>query len=90
MLYSHRCFSDSQHWLALRFSVVFYLVVCGCIPPPSPLVIFFSSWGVGVVWYVGSHVQSFSRQVVTSWVAGQWRISSGTCPPLAADVVKRS
>ena len=38
------------------------------------------SWGVGVVLYVGSHVQSFYRQVVTSWVSGLWRVSSGHLP----------
>ena len=64
-------------WLAER-------LVAGCLwlhSPSFPSHYMFGSWGVGVVLYVGSHVQSFYRQVVTSWgVAGLWRCSSGHLP----------
>jgi len=51
----------------------------------------FGSWGVGVVLYVGSHVQSFYRQVVTSWGSLVYgAVVLGTCPPLAADIGKQS
>ena len=44
----------------------------------------FGSWGVGVVLYVGSHFQSFYRQVVTSWGSLAYgAVVLGTCPPLA-------
>ena len=64
--------------------------VCGCITPPSPLVIFSGSRGVGVVLYVGSRVQSFYWQVVEVGSLANDALVLGTCPPLAADVVKRS
>ena len=51
----------------------------------------FGSWVVGVVVYVGSQVQSFYRQVVTSWGSLVYgALVLGTCHPLAADIVKQS
>ena len=51
----------------------------------------FGSWGVGVVLYVGSHVQSFYGQVDTSRGSlTDGAVVLGTCPPLAADIVKQS
>ena len=59
--------------------------------PSFPSHNMFGSWGAGVVLDVGSQVQSFYRQVVTSWGSLAYgAVVLGTCPPLAADIVKQS